>query len=323
MDNLTHTLTGLMMSRAGLDRGVPRTALLMMLAANAPDIDCVAWAGGTLTYLEHHREFTHALPFAPLVALLPWALVRYLGKSPLGWWEYFAALIGVLSHLLLDYTNIYGIRMLLPFSARWLRLDITDVVDPWILAMLVAALAAPALVKLVTDEIGGKKMPPPKRGWAWFALLGVMAYESARYTFHSRALAMLDSHLYSDAAPRRVTAVPDRLNPLHWRGIVEGNNFVLNVPVDVSEEFAARGGKLDYPAIASPAIEAAKATRAFRVFGSFNQLPFWRLVPTPNGMRVELIDLRFGSPTEPRFMTTAEVEQGTVTRAEFGFGQIR
>ena len=33
MDNLTHTLTGLMMSRAGLDRGVPRTAVLMMLAA--------------------------------------------------------------------------------------------------------------------------------------------------------------------------------------------------------------------------------------------------------------------------------------------------
>jgi hypothetical protein len=27
-------------------------------------------------------------------------------------------------------SNIYGVRMLLPFSSAWLRLDITDVIDP-------------------------------------------------------------------------------------------------------------------------------------------------------------------------------------------------
>ena len=221
-----------------------------------------------------------------------------------------------------DYTNIYGIRLLLPFSDRWNRLDITDVVDPWIWATLLLALAAPALVKLVTGEIGGK-LPPPKRAWAWFALIVMLGYEGTRYTFHARALAMLDSHLYSNAPPKRVTAVPDRFNPIYWRGIVEGDGFVLNVPVNITEEFAARDGKTDYPAPSSPAIEAAQATRVFQVFGSFNQLPFWKLSTIPDGTRVELIDLRFGTPSAPRFMATAEIEQGRVTKSVFGFGPVR
>ena len=45
MDNLTHTLTGLMMARAGLAKpGQRGGALMIMLAANAPDMD-VLWSG--------------------------------------------------------------------------------------------------------------------------------------------------------------------------------------------------------------------------------------------------------------------------------------
>jgi inner membrane protein len=323
MDNLTHTLTGLMLARCGLNRGVRGGAIMLMLAANAPDVDVVSWFGGTLFYLEHHREYTHSLFFAPAVAFIPWALVRYIGRSPLGLLEYGAALIGVLSHLLLDWTNVYGIRLFLPFSGRWLRLDMTDVIDPWILGFLIVALGAPALVKLVSDEIGGQKMPAPKRGWAWFAVLGLMAYEGVRYTLHERALGMLESHLYGDAPPERVTAVPDRLNPTHWRGVVEGDGFVYEVPVRVTEDFLARDGRVDYPAGASPAIDAAKKTRPFEVFAKFDQLPFWRLVPLPEGLRVELLDLRFGSVVRPGFMAVAEVTpDGHVRDSRFTFGPI-
>src|SRR5207302_520697 len=96
----------------------------------------------------------------------------------------------VLVHLLLDWTNVYGIRLLLPFSDRWLRLDITDIVDPWILSILIIAIAVPALVKLVSDEIGGRKSPPPRRAWACFALIAVAGYETFRYVSHERALNM-------------------------------------------------------------------------------------------------------------------------------------
>jgi inner membrane protein len=294
---------------------------MMMLAANAPDIDVVTWFGGSLTYLEHHREYTHALAFAPLVALIPWSLVRFLGRAPLGWAEYAGALVAVTSHMLLDFTNIYGVRLFLPFSDRWLRLDMTDVVDPWILCALLLALSAPALVKLVSDEIAGRRTPAPKRGWAWFALALVMLYEGARYTSHERALAMLASHLYNGAPPFRVTALPDRISPLAWRGVVEGEGFLYEVPFRVDQDYYARGGRIDYPAGPSPAIDAARKTRAFEVFGRFNQLPFTRLIPTVEGLRVELLDLRFGSLARPGFMAVAEVTpEGHVIESRFGFG---
>ena len=62
---------------------------------------------------------------------------------------YLVSLIGVASHLALDLTNVYGVRLLLPFSDRWLRLDLNSILDPWIMAALLLAVLAPALSKLV------------------------------------------------------------------------------------------------------------------------------------------------------------------------------
>ena len=83
-----------------------------------------------------------------LMALIPMLLFR--SRS---WQAYMACFAGVLSHLLLDWTNTYGIRMLLPFSSRWLHLDITDVVDPWILLALLVAPSAPAQARSRTKMV--------------------------------------------------------------------------------------------------------------------------------------------------------------------------
>jgi membrane-bound metal-dependent hydrolase YbcI (DUF457 family) len=81
VDNITHTLVGLMLSRAGgfssggsnssKDRGEKRAPLMLMLAANAPDMDAYTFFTDNLSYLQIHRGYTHALVFAPLVALVP------------------------------------------------------------------------------------------------------------------------------------------------------------------------------------------------------------------------------------------------------------
>src|SRR5437867_4479177 len=133
MDNLTHTLLGVMLSRAGLNRLTPRATLTMVLAANAPDIDVIAWAWGPLTYLRNHRGLTHAAISVPLMAALVTGLVgltlrRKDGKR--AWMRtYLATLIGVVSHPLLDLTNTYGIRPWLPYSPKWHSWDIFPIVD--------------------------------------------------------------------------------------------------------------------------------------------------------------------------------------------------
>src|SRR5271157_3715432 len=154
MDPLTHTATGLFLSRAGLKRLTPLATPILLLAANAPDIDIVSAAGGSLSYLHYHRHLTHALISAPVMALLPVLLVRVVSRKPVRWLGAWAAsTAAVLLHLLLDYTNVYGIRLLLPFSSEWQRLDVTSVVDLWIWAVCLLAVAGPFLGRLVGSEI--------------------------------------------------------------------------------------------------------------------------------------------------------------------------
>jgi len=327
MDNVTHTLVGLMLSRAGLNRGEKGAPLMLMLAANAPDMDTFNFFSDSLTYLQVHRGYTHALPFAPLVALVPLLLVKAFTRTRftlITLATYAGCLIAVLSHVLLDWTNVYGVRLMLPFSAQWYRLDITDIIDPVILGVLILALAAPALSGLLTSEMGGRKSRGPGRGWAWFALLMVLLYDTGRSMAHDRAIGLIDAHNYRGAPAERIRVFPVRFTVMRWRGVVEGDGFIYEVPVDLSRDFDAAGGHTEYPAISSPAIDAARATRTFQVFESFNQLPFWTLLPVDDMVRVELLDLRFGSVQRPGFEAVAFVEPGgRVDRAYFSFGEPR
>ena len=120
-------------------------APLMMIAANIPDIDVVSMVRrhaelSRMASQLHARAGFRAADgvdsAADLFAVFR-ARIHAVGL------RLFA--VGRAQPLVLDWTNVYGIRLLLPFSSRWLRLDMTDVVDPWILAMLLLAVAAPAL----------------------------------------------------------------------------------------------------------------------------------------------------------------------------------
>lgn len=316
MDNLTHTLTGLMLARAGLVKPDQRGgALALMLAANAPDMD-VFWSGlpGSLRYFEHHRGIAHSLLLSPLIALVPLLLARLIRHASLGWRIYFACWIGVLSHLALDLTNVYGVRLLLPFSSRWFRLDTTDIIDPWIWLILLVALAAPALAGLVSSEIRGRKFAGPKFAWAWVALIALLGYDSFRFAAHGRAIAEMRARVYSDDP--HFAALPRGIDPLHWRGVVITPDFVLTTDMNLTEDYDPEAfGHIDYPAQQSPAIDAAKSTPVFQTMQKFEQLPFWKDSPVGDGRLVEMIDLRFGTPQRPGF-ATAQALVGADGRVE-------
>ena len=302
MDNITHSLVGLMLARAGLEKTTPRGTAMMVLAANAPDIDAIFWFSGTPTYLEWHRSYPHAVAFAPLVALLPMLLARVR----FSWPSFLASLIAVVSHLLLDWTNSYGIPLALPFSAHRFRLDIANIYDVWIWAILLGAVVAMALV------------PRTRRSLAWAALAALLAFETFRTVTHARAVDVMSARLYEGAPPQRVIALPGAFNPLAWRGVVEGPGFAMILPVDVVNGPAA--GRL-YPIAAPiPAMEAALHTRPFQVFRSWSQLPFWKVTPVEEGLRLDLIDLRFGAPERPGFASVSAIvdRSGKVLRAGFG-----
>src|SRR5580692_5353768 len=330
MDPLTHTLTGLFLSRAGLNRWTPRASAILMLAANAPDIDVVSVAGGSLNYLHYHRHLTHSLAAMPVMAVLPVLLVRGVSRKPVHWLGAFcAAMIAVGSHLLLDWTNSYGIRLLLPFSGQWLRLDWNNVVDVWIWAVLVLGLAGPFLARLVGSEIasGTVRQRYPGRGFAVFALGFLLLYNCSRGTLHGRAVAELQTRIYGESAPLRVAALPNAANPLDWRGLVETPESYAVVGLNMTEPFDPTRAQIFHKPDPGPAMDAASRSVAFQQFLGFSQFPLWRVTPADepeNSTLVEAMDMRFGSPLAPGFMAGALVDSRLrVLRTWFEFGAIR
>jgi inner membrane protein len=146
VDNLTHSLVGLAAAKAGLGRQSPYATVVCVAAANLPDIDIVALAGGPAFYLEHHRGITHsivgvlALAFAFPVLFTAgervWARLR--GREPRARLKglLVCSLLLSVSHPLLDWTNSYGVRPLLPWDGRWFYGDLLFIVDPWVWLVL-------------------------------------------------------------------------------------------------------------------------------------------------------------------------------------------
>jgi inner membrane protein len=330
VDPLTHSLAGVLMSRAGLDRLTPRAPWILLLAANAPDIDIVTAFGGSLNYLHYHRHITHSLVMLPVLPLACVLAVRLVSRQPLNWLgAYFIAFIGVASHLVLDWTNIYGVRLLLPFSGQWLRLDITGVIDFWIWGALLLAICAPVLARLVNAEIGAATQTKggARRGFAIFALVFLVLYDSGRYIAHARAVATLESRIYSGSAPRRVAALPASPTPFHWRGLVETPESYVLEDVNLLGEFDPAAGHTFFKPDSSPALDAARRSTVLQEFLRFSQYPFWLLTPAEQadgGTRVEVKDLRFGDPQEPGFIATVILDaRQQVIREWFQFGRAQ
>jgi len=325
MDPLTHSATGLFLSRAGLNRFTPYAAPILILAANAPDLDIVSGAGGALTYLNYHRHLTYAIAMAPVMALVPLVAVRLAVRRPIHWkGAYLISLIAVATHLALDSTNIYGIRLLLPFSAHWYHLDLTSVVDLWIWAMILLAVAGPVLARLVGSEIGARSGGTPGRSFAIAALAFLALYNGAHAILHDRALSMLDARIYQGAAPLRVAAFPDPAVPWRFRGLVETREFYSVHDLDLAAGFDPNAGHVFYKPEQSAALNAAARLRTFQDFGRFAQFPLWRVLPVaePEGaVAVESMDMRFGSPLHPGFVATAILDSRLdALRSWFTFG---
>jgi len=314
MDPLTHTAAGFFLSRAGLNRWTPHATAVLLLAANIPDCDVVAAAGGSASYLVWHRHITHSLIAMPIMALLAVAVVRWIFRRPVRWMGAFgAAMIGVGSHLLLDLTNSYGIRLLLPFSSRWLRLDIAPLPDIWGWVILALGIGGPFLSGLVGSEIASSRVRARNhgRGGAIFALVVFALYDCGRAVLHDRAVNELASRLYQGTAPARVAATPTPGNPLRWGGIVETPGFYAYEMVDLTQDFDPTRAYLLQKPDPSPAMEAASRTPAFQAFLQWAQYPLWRIAPSDeieNAEIVEAYDLRFGSPANPAFVARAVVD---------------
>ena len=215
----------------------------MTLAAEAPDIDILGNFKDPVFGFAHHRGFTHSflglLLVQALVVLLIYVIWRLRGRKlkdpnrPPRWGLLFLfAYIAGLTHILLDFTNNYGVRPFWPFWEKWYSWDIVFIIEPLLLILLVGGLVVPALFSLINDEIGVRRQGPPGRVAATVALLGVLLVWGVRDYEHRRAVNALDARLYDGDDPVRVSAFPYWLNPFQWYGVVETPAFFATMQVN-------------------------------------------------------------------------------------------
>jgi inner membrane protein len=231
------------MSRAGLNRKTALATAVMTLAAEAPDLDVFSGLGGRPFGFAHHRGFTHSFLGVPLDAAavvgfvyLIWRLRGRKLKDPnmaprWGLLFFFACLAG-LSHILLDFTNNYGVRQFWPFSEKWYSWDIVFIWEPVMFGVLLLGLIVPSFFSLIDREIGAPTRGPKGRVAATIALLCVVSLWGLRDFEHRRAVSALAARTYQGADPLRVSAYPALTNPFRWYGVVETPAFFALAPVD-------------------------------------------------------------------------------------------
>lgn len=327
MDNVTHSLTGLALARAGIDRWCPRAAVLLLLSANAPDCDILALTRGQLAYFEVHRGYTHSLLLLPVMALLSVLVTAAIYREKLPWLRaWLVGCLGVGSHLLLDATLNYGVRPLIPFSSRWFYLDLNYLYDWNILLILSLAALLPLLARLVSSEIGER--PRQGRGIARLALLFLVLYDTSRFVLHGRAVAQLESRLYDGLPPVAVSALPLPFNPFRWTGIVETAGTYRAIPVDTLSQLDTEQEAIFFKPPVTELIKNVQREEAFRFFLYFARFPVWSeqpaLLTDAEGRRIELTDLRFGRPGAGGFHCVAIGDKaGRVMESWFTFGDGR
>ena len=132
------------LSRAGLNRRTALATSTLVIANNLPDIDVAVFATNTLA-MSFRRGWTHGvLAQLTLPIVLTGAMLlydRYRKKaSPddraVPAQILLLSYIGVLLHVFMDYTNSYGVRLLMPFSEQWFYGDALYIVDPWLYLLL-------------------------------------------------------------------------------------------------------------------------------------------------------------------------------------------
>jgi inner membrane protein len=302
MDNVCHTLVGAACGAAGLNRRTRFGAATLMISANIPDVDVLVFATST-PWIEFRRGWTHgivaqiALPLV-LTAMF-WLLDRW--RRPRGsegdraavaspasaltpfhaGWSLALSLVGVYTHVFLDYLNNYGVRAATPFSWQWFYGDAIFIIDPWMWIAL-------AMGVWMT---GSRGRPRPAR--VALAVVSVYIVVMLTSAWAARGVVSNAWREMHGSAPRALMVGPLPLVPFSRQVIIDAGDHYetglfswLNRSVTFFPEQIPKNSS-------APQITAARSDRNIRAFLVWARFPYWTLEPVKDGTRVTVSDMRF------------------------------
>jgi inner membrane protein len=315
MDIGTHALASFALMRAAFPRAPRAVWLVVIVAGIVANIDGISAAFGPAAYLIWHLTFIHSLLTAVLLATL--CALLYLVLAPATLRNRFSpvavlvlTLLAGCLHLAMDVCQSDGLSVFWPISTWRIAADWLPTLDPIILAILIAGILLPELLRLVGAEIGAKDKKPRGQTGAIIALSLIAIYVGARATLHSNAIDALESVSYRSELPRRVAAYPVSTSLSTWNGIVETESALHEIAVNVTSAASVNpdaGVTLHKPE-ASPLLDTARGVPSAAAFLRVARFPKATIEKTESGFRVELRDLRYAAAGESERELLAIVE---------------
>lgn len=308
MDNLTHTLTGVVLGHACYRRRVGRGAVpILALASNLPDLDALVVLSGDPRSVLLRRTFGHSLLLLPLWVLVSAALLRRLAPQ-----ARFRTVLGLCAlgaglHLLFDLVNSFGVVLLWPLSDWRPELATVFIID----LILTGLLALPLLLSLPRSRRGSLE------GLSRVSVVAVGLYLvvcGANRWLAGRALAGEIATIRPPPEFSYVFAEP--LGPHRWRGVIRtGNTYRLFLIHSLTGKVERRGEVATQTG--DPAVEAARASPLGRRLEGFFKTPIWEVTARASPSTVRVRDLRFASLVlhrDPVFVFAFEVGPGVSVR---------
>jgi inner membrane protein len=316
MDNLAHTLAGLALAEAGLKRRTALATPTLVIAANLPDIDAISYLiGQGADSLAFRRGWTHgpiAMVVLPLVltgVMVLWdrAFRDRPGRRHVPvfvGWLFIVAMIGAISHPLLDLLNSYGVRLLMPFSDEWFYGDALFIIDPWLWATLAlgvffsrrrARRERDAGAGIASRRRPSREIPTSGR-WvtrpARLAIAAVVLYALAM-AGTGRIGRLIVARQSSSGEATRAMVGPVALTPFRRDVVREiGDHYETGTLLLGLSPTFVRGAVIEKES-AAPGVAAAKQTREGAAFLSWARFPRFITEPVGDSIRVRISDLRY------------------------------
>ncbi|MFH5883801.1 metal-dependent hydrolase [Halalkalibaculum sp. DA3122] len=239
MDPVTHGLIGASASQSFADKEKLRLAALAgATGAMLPDLDIlIGTSSDPLLTLEFHRQFTHALLFIPVGALLAAVACWWLVKKKLSFKEtYSFTLLGTATAGIADVFTSYGVQLLWPLTDERFAWNLVSVFDP---------LFSLGLILTVGLALYRKQKGVARISFIWitvYLLFAITQQQQARLT--ARALASQRNHFVE-----RLVVKPTIANQLLWSTrYVSGNRIYADgvriIPFSKPQVFRGRSTQL-------------------------------------------------------------------------------
>jgi membrane-bound metal-dependent hydrolase YbcI (DUF457 family) len=143
VDPLSHAALGRTLAAlAWKGRGPSHTTAAAVAGALSPDLDVVVTPFGWDRYLLVHEIGTHTVVGTLACAVLTASIVRSVRRDSSWTLCLWSAWLGAASHVLLDLLSSARIRIFWPYVDRQMSIPLVAMADPWLAAILVAALPA-------------------------------------------------------------------------------------------------------------------------------------------------------------------------------------